>query len=192
MNYRTKQFFVSGFHLFTWPFAQPASLLHKWLGSEALFDFSAKLFSLVPGKIGQFLRASFYMQTLSRCHADLAIAFGSFFSHPTARVGRSVTIGSYSIVGTADLGDLVQIASRVSVLSGRHQHGSSRNRLDYESVRYSRVSVGAGCWIGEGAIVMASLGANCVVGAGAVVTKSFEDNAVLVGNPACSLPKREE
>lgn len=184
MNYRTKEFIVSGCHLFTWPFAQPASLLHKWRGSEALFDFSAKLFSLVPGKIGQYLRASFYMQTLSRCHADLAMAFGSFFSRPTARVGRSVTIGSYSIVGTADLGDRVLIASRVSVISGRYQHGRAGNRLGHDSVAYCRVSVGAGSWIGEGAIVMASIGANCVVGAGAVVAKAFDADLVLVGNPA--------
>lgn len=188
MNYRTKLLLARAFHLVTWPFAQPAAIVHKWRGSEALFDFSAKLFSLVPGMIGQYMRTSFYMQTLPECHADLAMAFGSFFSRPTAQVGRSVTIGSYSILGAADIGDGVQIASRVSILSGRHQHGSSPDQLEHDSVRYARVSVGAGCWIGEGAIVMASIGAHCIVGAGAVVTKAFEDNVVLVGNPARSLP----
>lgn len=189
MNYRTKQFLVRAFHLATWPFAQPAAILHKWRGSEALFDFSAKLFSLVPGKIGQYLRASFYMQTLAGCHADLAMAFGSFFSRPTARVGRAVTIGSYSILGTADIGDGAQIASRVSILSGRHQHGDGASGPEHDSVKYARVSVGEGCWVGEGAIVMASIGARCIVGAGAVVTKAFEDDVVLVGNPARVLPR---
>lgn len=187
MKYRTKQLLICGFHLITWPLAQPASLLHKWRGSESLFDFSAKLLSLLPGKIGQYVRASFYMQTLAKCHPDVAVAFGAFFSHPTARVGRSVTIGSYSIVGTAELGDRVQIASRVSILSGRHQHGSGRYRSAYDAVTYTLVSVGQDCWIGEGAIVMASVGAHCIVGAGSVVTKPTADNVILAGNPARTL-----
>jgi acetyltransferase-like isoleucine patch superfamily enzyme len=172
----------------TWPFAQPASLLYKWRGSEALFDFSAKLFSLVPGKIGQYLRTSFYMQTLSGCHADLAVSFGSFFSRPTASVGRLVTIGSFSIIGNAQIGDEVMVASRTSILSGRNHHGSIRTGVQHNEVTYGKVTIGSNCWIGEGVIVMASIGANCIVGAGAVVTKPFGSDLVLAGNPARILP----
>lgn len=47
------------------------------------------------------------------------------------------------------------------------------------------VTCGA-CHIGPGATILAriTLGANCVVGAGAVVTKDVQANAVVVGNPA--------
>lgn len=191
MNYRTKQLLVRSFHLVTWPLAQPASIFHKWRGSGVLFDFSAKLLSLLPGKFGQYIRASFYMQTLGACHPDLAVAFGSFFSHPTARVGRSVTIGSFCIIGTVELGDRIQIASRVSILSGRHQHGDSRKRSISDEGHYQMVSIGEGCWIGEGAIVMASLGKDCIVGAGSVVTKPVADGLVVAGNPAAAIVRGE-
>ena len=189
MNYEVKRLIVRCLHLVTWPFGQPARLGHKWGGFEAPFDFSAKLLSLLPGKMGQYVRASFYMQTLAECHYDVAVAFGAFFSHPTARVGRSVTIGSYSIVGTAELGDKIEIASRVSILSGRHQHGNGLNDISKEPV-YESVRVGEGCWIGEGAIVMASLGSHCIVGAGSVVTKPAPERTILAGNPARPITRR--
>ena len=185
MPYGFKVVLVSLFGLITWPLSLSARIAHRYLGSESMFDFSAKLLSLVPGKVGQYLRTSFYMVTLERCPADLAVAFGSFFSHPTAKVGRAVVIGSYSIVGTAILGDGVLIASRVSVLSGKFQHGSALHGvMSAHETRYETVTIGAGCWIGEGAIVMASLGQRCIVGAGSVVTKAAPDNTVAVGNPA--------
>lgn len=192
MPYGFKCVLVALFGLITWPLSLPARVVHRRFGSEALFDFSAKLLSLVPGKVGQYLRTSFYVVTLERCPADLAVAFGSFFSHPTAKVGRSVAIGSYSIVGTAVLGDAVLIASRVSVLSGKFQHGSALHGVaSSRATHYETVTIGTGCWIGEGAIVMASLGRHCIVGAGSVVTKAAPDRTVAVGNPARFLKDTE-
>jgi len=192
MPYGLKQFLVFLFSLITWPLSVPARIAHRQFGSEALFDFSAKFLSLVPGKTGQYLRTSFYVVTLDRCPADLAVAFGSFFSHATANVGRSVVIGSFSIVGTARLGDGVMIASHASVLSGKNQHGSAFHGLSSsDEVRYEMVTIGDGCWIGEGAIVMASIGRQCIVGAGSVVTKPAADYAVLGGNPAKVLKSME-
>ena len=190
MNFREKQFLVRCFHLVTWPLAQPATILHKWRGSEALFDAFAKLLSLLPGKVGQYVRASFYMQTLNTCHADVVVAFGAFFSHPTARIGRSVSIGSYSIVGTADIGDRVQIASRVSILSGRHQHGDTDKLSEHGALNFEMLGIGEESWLGEGAIVMASVGRRCIVGAGSVVTKPVADGLAVGGNPAVPLNKR--
>ena len=190
MNFRAKQFLVCCFHLVTWPLAQSASILHKWRGSEALFDTFAKLLSLLPGKVGQYVRASFYIQTLSTCHADVVVAFGAFFSHPTARIGRSVSIGSYSIVGNADIGDRVQIASRVSILSGRHQHGDTGQLSEHGALNLEMIDIGEESWLGEGAIVMASVGRRCIVGAGSVVTKPVADGLAVGGNPAAPLNKK--
>ena len=184
MRYETKRLIVWAMHFVTWPLGQPARLAHRLGSSESLFDFSAKLLSLVPGVIGQYLRASFYMQTLSECHYDLSVSFGSFFSHPTARVGSAVYVGSYSIIGTAELGNGVVIASQASILSGRHQHGSAVAPGMVTDPVYTMVRIGADTWIGEGAIVMASIGRRCIVGAGSVVSKPVPDDSVAVGNPA--------
>jgi virginiamycin A acetyltransferase len=53
------------------------------------------------------------------------------------------------------------------------------------------VTIGAGSWIGSGAIVLADVGRNCVIGAGSVVTKPIPDNVVAVGNPARVISSRE-
>jgi acetyltransferase-like isoleucine patch superfamily enzyme len=185
MTYSFKWTMVILFCLFTWPLSLPARIAYRYFRSEIYFDFSAKLLSLVPGKFGQYLRTSFYVVTLDRCHADLAVAFGSFFSHPTAKVGRCVVVGSYSIIGTAVLGDGVLIASHVSILSGKHQHGSALKGVAFSGeVYYETVTIGAGSWIGEGAIIMASVGRQCIVGAGSVVAKPVPDLSTAVGNPA--------
>lgn len=186
MRYRLKVLAVWIAHLVTWPFAIPAIADYRVLKSERMFDFSAKLLSLLPGRIGQYLRTSYYMQTLSRCHYDLSVGFGSFFSHITAAVGRDVKIGSFSIVGTADLGDHVVIGSRVSVLSGKYQHGGGKRGRDlkHNAVQFERVTIGENTWLGEGSVVMSNVGRDCIVSAGSVVTKPIPDGMVAVGNPA--------
>ena len=52
------------------------------------------------------------------------------------------------------------------------------------------VRIGAGTWIGSGAIVMADVGKNSVVGAGSVVSKPLPDNVVAAGAPARIIRER--
>jgi len=193
MRYESKRIIVYGMYLLVWPFGLLSHLTYKWFGNEAVFDFSAKLLSLAPGKIGQYIRAAFYKMTLTECHYDLMVGFGSFFAHPTARAGRRVGMGSFTIVGTAVLGDGVLIGSRVSVLSGKYQHGGFLRGVTRSGEgRFETVTIGAGSWIGEGAIVMASLGQHCMVSAGSVVTKPAPDRVLAVGNPARFLKSAED
>jgi len=185
MRYKLKCLIVYGLYVLVWPLGVPSRLAYQFFGSEAVFEFSAKLLCLLPGKVGQYLRAAFYKMTLAGSHCDLMVGFGSFFAHPTARVGRKVGMGSFTIIGTAVIGDGVMIGSRVSVLSGKYQHGSFLpGASPGQAARFETVTIGAGTWIGEGAIVMASLGRHCMVSAGSVVTKPAPDRVVAVGNPA--------
>ena len=187
-RYFLKRMVTYALFLVTWPLSLPSAFAYKAFASEAPFDFSAKLLSLVPGKVGQYLRASFYLVTLRESHPDLAVGFGSFFSHPGAAVGRQVVIGAYSIIGTVDIEPQVLIASRVSVLSGKYQHGGGIRFADEDrhgaQPRYERIRIGRAAWIGEGAVVMASIGARSIVSAGSVITKAAPDEVVAVGNPA--------
>lgn len=186
IRYKAKIAAVWSMHLLTWVATVPVVIDARLFKSERLFDFFAKLFSLLPGKLGQYLRASYYMQTLAECHYDLFVGFGSFFSHATARVGRGVKIGSFSIVGTAILEDHVALGSRVSVLSGKYQHGGGPRGRDivHNDVYYEQVRIGTRTWLGEGAVVMAHVGRHSIVSAGSVVTRPVPDNVTAVGNPA--------
>jgi Acetyltransferase (isoleucine patch superfamily) len=56
---------------------------------------------------------------------------------------------------------------------------------------WQKVRIGAGTWIGSGAVVMADVGRNCVIGAGAVVTKPIPDRVLAAGVPARVIRSRE-
>jgi len=172
-------------HFLTWPLAFPARLDHRLRRSEALFDFGAKLLSLVPGRMGAYLRACYYGRTLARCDNDIVMGFASFFSHPTAEVGSGVEIGAFSIIGTATIEDRVGIGNRVSILSGKHQHDVGHRDFGHEKgVHYERVRIGAGSYLGEGCIVMCDIGHDCIVCPGSVVTKPLPPGVTVAGNPA--------
>ena len=187
MRFELKRWIVRLMHLLTWPFALPSMAAYRLAGSERVFQSCAMLLSLVPGRPGQYLRASFYLQTLKESSPDLAVGFASWFAHPAATVGRGVVIGSFSIVGTAMLADHVIIASRVSILSGKYQHGGpfqAANAAAAQPPTYEAVRIGRGSWLGEGSIVMADVGEGCIVSAGSVVTKPMPSRSTAVGNPA--------
>lgn len=153
---------------------------------DGLFALSAQTCSLIPGIVGDYVRIAFYRLTLEACALNSRISFGSFFAHPNATVGRGVYIGSYCILGSCRIGDRTQIASQVQILSGRRQHPRDASGQIGSASRgeFHTIDIGADCWIGASAIVMASVGAASTVGAGAVVVSPVEAAVVAVGNPA--------
>lgn len=164
-------------------------LLGCWLerrrgAGERWFRTCGELLSLVPGQPGSMLRKAFYGATLEACAPRAYISFGALLVHRAAAVGRDVYIGPYSIIGAAAIGDDVKIASRVSITSGRRQHDVGPQHEATAAPRFSPVSIGAGSWIGEGAVVMANVGRRCIVGAGCVVVHDVGDGITVVGNPA--------
>ena len=184
MSYELKGVIIWLMHLLTWPLSIPSLIGYKLFSSEELFSFSAKILSLIPGKLGQYLRTSFYCQTLVDCKYDLVIGFCSFFAHPTSEVGRHVVIGSFTIIGTAKIGDNISVGSRVSIISGKLQHKVDEVTGVISEGQYTKVNIGNSCWLGEGSIVMADIGEHSVVSAGSIVTKNMPDRRTAIGNPA--------
>lgn len=152
--------------------------------SEQVFLFFVQLLALVPGLPGVWLRAAWYAGTLEHAHWEIHVGFGSVIAKRGARVGARASVGSYCVLGHADLGEGVMIGSRVSVPSGKRQHFDADGRLSGETGTFDVVRIGAGSWVGEGAIVVADVGAGCVVAAGAVVTHPIPDGSLAAGNPA--------
>ncbi len=169
--------------ILTSPLIVAAWLEKKASTSEVVFTGASQLLALLPSFVGTYLRSAFYYGALERCSWEIHVGFGTIFTHRSASMGRNTSIGTYCVIGHADIGDQVMMASRVSIPSGRRQHFDDAGRLSAKT-RYDRVAIGSKSWIGEGAIVMADLGDHCVVSAGAVVLKSKPPATLVGGNPA--------
>jgi len=174
------------------PFIAWAGLPLRLFGSERSYSSAACALAIIPGLPGLVMRRAFYHSLLPESHWDLHLDFGSIITHPTARIGKRVWIGAYSLIGHCRIGDDAIIGSRVSILSGRYPHRfSSVERCIAEQPGvFQEVSIGADCWLGEGSVVMADVGQGCVVGAGSVVAKPTADLSVVAGNPARQIGAR--
>lgn len=166
--------------------AFPLAFLSGFGRVHGAYLFFAHLCSLIPGVLGDYLRIAFYRQTLTHCGASSRVSFGSFFPHPHVSIGERVYIGPYCVLGRCRIGDRTQIATQVQILSGRRQHARDESGSigTADLGNFEAVSIGADCWIGAAAIVMANVGDGSTVGAGAIVVKEIPGRSVAVGNPA--------
>ena len=151
--------------------------------SEILFSMFAQFLALFPGIIGVYLRSGFYYGTLDSCSWQTHFGFGSVFTHRGATVAPRVSTGVYCVIGHADIGREVRMASRISIPSGKRQHLNDEGQLD-GGTRFDRVSIGRGAWLGENAVIMADVGERSIVSAGAVVVEDMPGGAIVGGNPA--------
>lgn len=164
----------------------PLWLLYKLTRSKDLFAGQGQLLALVPGKIGSYLRVAYYHMTLESCPVNGYIGFGTVFPHPELELGCGYYIGGYCIIGMAKIGDHATIASHVSILSGKNQHGYKeigKPIQDQQGV-FKKISIGENCWVGNNAVIMSNIGTQNVVAAGSVVVSDTGDYEVLSGNPA--------
>ena len=164
----------------------PFALLTGFGRVSRVFEFFAHTLALGPGLPGSYLRVAYYRLTLRSCSLDCHIGFGSFFAHSKASVGGRAYIGMLCVLGQTKIGDRVQIASGVQILSGRRQHGRAQDGSieGAEEGVFEVIPIGSDCWIGAGAIVMAEVGEGTTIGAGSVVTRPIPAHSVAVGNPA--------
>lgn len=104
-----------------------------------------------------------------------------------SKIGRS---GNY-IQGGGGIyvGDYVQVASNVGILSQNH------DLYDHSISIKKEVIIGDYCWIGMNSVILpgVTLGTRTIVAAGSVVTKSFNEGyCVIGGNPARVIKKLEQ
>jgi virginiamycin A acetyltransferase len=162
--------------------------------ADRCFPGWTQLFSLIPGHMGVHLRQAFLRHTAGRCELDVSVGFGTIFSHPGVRLGRTAYIGNYCSIGDVTIEDDVLIASHVSIMNGSRQHGT--DKLD-RPIREQPgvllpVTIGQNSWIGERATIAASVGRHCIVGAGTLVLTPLPDYAVAVGVPARIIRDRRD
>jgi len=153
---------------------------------KAVFRFFGQLYALFPGVPGQYVRRAYYVLTLEACSFNSCFEHGTFFAHREATVESGVYIGAYCILGRARIGANSQIASNVHILSGRRQHHRDEQGQiqGAETGTFECIAIGADCWIGTSAVIMADVGEGCTVGAGSVVARPIPPGKVAVGIPA--------
>ncbi len=173
------------------PLAGFELLARRMTGRDVWFYTQGQLLSLVPGKIGYFLRNAYYHLTLQRCPLHCFFDFGTIFTHSETEVGDAAAIGMHCVIGLATIGDYVMLGEGVHILSGNAQHGTDDPVLPYQEQpgKLTRILIGRNAWIGAGSMLTADVGSNCVVGAGSVVQRAIPDDMVALGNPARPIRK---
>ncbi len=151
---------------------------------HGVYTLFAHAYALVPGSPGNFLRAAFYKLTLRASSIDVTISFGSLFSQTGVTLGPNVSIGCYCVIGNATIGARTQIASHVEIPSGAREHHRATDGKLGGLVSGGGAIIGADCWIGASAVILAEVGAGSTIGAGAVVVKPIPPGSTAVGNPA--------
>jgi virginiamycin A acetyltransferase len=168
--------------------AFPAAVLTLFGRIKPVYTFFAQSFALGAGLPGSYLRAAYYKMTLRKSSLDVTLAFGTYFVQPDTMLEEGVSIGAYCVIGPVSIGARSQIASHVLIPSGRRQHVRNSDGTLSDTISDPTL-IGADCWIGDGAIVMADLGESVTVGAGSVVTRSVPAGSVVAGNPARPLQR---
>jgi acetyltransferase-like isoleucine patch superfamily enzyme len=164
------------------------------MGNDRALEGSTQCLSLMPGLCGQYVRRAFLAWTIAECHPSASIGFGTIFSKTATRIGQNVYVGPYCSLGSVTVERDALIATGVHLLSGGRMHGTAdlTRPIREQPGEFVHIALGAGCWIGAGAIVMADVGKDSIVGAGAVVTKAIPDSVIAVGVPAKVIGNRQD
>ena len=124
--------------------------------------------------------------------SSTVIRKGVYFDDPSkVHIGRNCLINTnvHFYTGVSNdsqiqIGDYTKIGMNSILITVTHEIGDSECRAGKPIC--DSISVGKGCWIGAGAIILpgVKVGDGCIIGAESVVTKNCLPNALYVGVPA--------
>jgi serine acetyltransferase len=108
---------------------------------------------------------------------------------PVLRIGDRCVIGRGSHIiahHSIDIGDDVYTGPYVYITDQNHSYADPDQPIGGQWPVNSAVSIGAGSWLGTGAVILpgSTIGRNVVVAAGAVVRGEVPDQCVVAGIPA--------
>lgn len=153
-----------------------------------VFSGAKELLSICPTIFGTYMRRAFYWAVCKDVSANAHFNFGSWLAYRENKIGPGVTVGAYTFIGYGDIGRNVMMGARVSIVSGKYQHGRPAERIENGKNGFTEenvvIHIGENTWIGQDATIMANIGKNCTVGAGSVVLNDVPDNTTVLGNPA--------
>lgn len=159
------------------------SLIDK---SDQPFASFSQLFSLLPGKTGNYLRTSFYFFSMRHCKKDCVISFLTIFSQQATELESGVYLGPGCNIGLSVIKKNSLLGSGVHVMSGKKQHYITdlNTPIKDQGGYFEKIIIGENCWIGNTALIMADIGEHSIIGAGSVVVDKIPPFSIAVGNPA--------
>jgi len=168
------------------PFLIMYWLLRIFHDSDSLFAGFSQFLSLLPGKIGNYLRVGFYHFTLTLCSKDIVISFLVLFSQRDTEIESGVYIGPGCNIGRCKIGKNTLLGSSVHIMSGKGQHkfDDPDRPIKDQGGYFEKITIGEDCWVGNGALILANIGNKCIVGSGSVVVNDVPDFSIVAGNPA--------
>ncbi|HQM43719.1 MAG TPA: acyltransferase [Smithellaceae bacterium] len=108
------------------------------------------------------------------------------------QIGKNVEIGYFCLIGHVHpqmitIEDNAVITAKVTIL----EHDNALYYTKRGNVKYGKVIIGKGAFVGEGSIIMpgVKIGECAIVGALTFVNKNVPANETVVGNPARLLKK---
>jgi virginiamycin A acetyltransferase len=174
----------------------PITLLYfvfsSMLKKDAVLTSYSQLLSLIPGKVGVYLRAGFYRFVFTHCSPDAVISFMVLFSQADTEIAEGVYLGAQCNIGRSSIGKNTLLGSGVHVMSGKGQHNFDDLDIPIKDQGgvLEKITIGENCWIGNGAMIMAHIGDGCIVGAGSVVIHDMPAHSIVAGNPARVIKNR--
>ena len=114
---------------------------------------------------------------------------GVRFHRTNVSFGENCIIGGgvfFDCSGRVVVGERVNIAVGSIILSATHKILPSVFRRDLAQVDLLETRIERGCWIGARSVVLpgVSIGEGCVIGSGSVVVSDCEPNGLYIGAPA--------
>lgn len=155
-----------------------------------------KLYNVYAG-FTYSLRARFYSLVMKSVWKNFQIGTWAFIMSPqnitmwdNVWINRNITIAAQ---GWVEIGNNVQIAWNVSVISQNHAFSRLDVPIMEQGYEKSAVKISDDVWIACNATILpgVTIGRWAIVGAGAVVTKDVPDYAIVGGVPAKVLKFRK-
>jgi virginiamycin A acetyltransferase len=174
----------------------PITLLYftfsAMLNKDNVLASYSQFLSLLPGRLGVYLRGGFYRFVFTQCSPDAVISFMVLFSQSDTEISEGVYIGAQCNIGRCSIGKNTLLGSGVHIMSGKGQHNFDDLNIPIKEQGgvFEKISIGENCWLGNGAMVMANIGDGCIVGAGSVVINDIPAHSIVAGNPAKLLKNR--
>lgn len=175
----------------------PVFLLYRLFASvankDSVFHTASQYLSLIPGKLGVYLRAAFYRLACPGTSDEISIGFLTILSHQNTTIEKGVYIGPQCNIGKCHIKENTLLGSGVHVLSGNKQHSfeDTDRPIQEQGGTFQKISIGVDCWVGNNSVIMANVNDKCIVAAGSVVTKEADGSGlILAGNPARLLRSR--
>jgi maltose O-acetyltransferase len=147
------------------------------------------LFSFTPLTSWYALRAKLLRLSGIHCHSSARIVSSCRIITINLTVGENTFIGHQVLITGSEraeiiIGKNVDIAPRVTILSGTHEVDMLGSRAAGKGFG-ANVVIGDGVWIGANSTILpgVKIGEKAVIGAGSVVVDNIPAMSLAVGNP---------